>query len=57
MIKKIKYIGTNKSYTYANIRFIRKKAVYINEPLAKKLLATGEFVEVGDDENRSKESI
>ncbi len=53
----IKYIGTNKSYTYGNMKFNKQKIVSVDESLAEKLIATGEFAKVGDDKNKSKESI
>ncbi len=53
----IKYIGTNKSYTYGNMKFNKQKIVSVDESLAFQLIATGEFTKVGNDENESKESI
>lgn len=51
----IKYIGSNKSYTYSNIRFENGKPISVDEQLAKKLLATGEFISLDGDNNESRE--
>lgn len=53
----IQYIGSNKSYTYGNIRFENGVPIYVDKQIAEQLLTIDGFVNIEGDDNVSEKSI
>lgn len=53
----IKYMGSNKSYTYDNIRFENGVTVCVDKQIAEKLLNIDGFVNIEGDDSNGEKSI